>query len=306
MLRRTSTEVQVGTDPRWAVRLTDLTPSEADLLPDLEAVDPSLTDLLTRAHLTQGDEVSIPSGPRAVDAQVWSLLRPHADGADLVRGREQRVVAVLGLGPTGAGVAVGLATAGVGTILLDDGTPVRPVDVGPTGYRWTDVGAVRSSVAARMLRDVAPRVSTDSVRTPDVVVLVESDVADPDRAPALVTVGTVHLSVVVREADTVVGPLVLPGDGPCLRCLDLHRTDADPLWPVLARQLRSSAPSDEPATTAVVASGLATAAVLAHLDGAAGTARGTTFEISAPDVVPRQRTWAVHPDCGCTALPALA
>ena len=32
VLRRTATEVQVGTDPRWAVRLPDLTPAEADLL----------------------------------------------------------------------------------------------------------------------------------------------------------------------------------------------------------------------------------------------------------------------------------
>ena len=28
VLRRTATEVQVGTDPRWAVRLPDLTPDE--------------------------------------------------------------------------------------------------------------------------------------------------------------------------------------------------------------------------------------------------------------------------------------
>ena len=305
MLRRSATEVQVGTDPRWAVRLTDLTPSDADLLPDLDAVDPSLTELLSRAHLTQDDEVSIPSDPRAVDAQLWSLLRPFPDGAALVREREQRVVAVLGLGPTGLGLAVGLATAGVGTILLDDDAVVRPVDVGPTGYRWTDVGAVRASVAARMLRDVAPQVSTDSVRPPDVVVLVEADVADPGRAPVLVTEGTAHLSVVVREADTVVGPLVVPGHGPCLRCLDLHRTDADLAWPTLADQLRRSAPPDESAVTAVVASGLGTAAVLAHLDGAGSNSPGTTFEIAAPDAIPRERTWAVHPDCGCTALPAV-
>jgi hypothetical protein len=306
VLRRGATEVQVGTDPRWAVRLTDLTASDADLLPDLSAVDPTVVDLLTQAHLTQADDhPSLPSGPRAVDAQLWSLLRPFPDGGELVRAREQRVVAVLGLGPTGLGMAVGLAAAGVGTIVLDDATAVRPVDVGPTGYRWTDVGSVRVSVAARLLRDVAPQVSTASVRPPDVVVLVETDVADPGRAPSLVSAGTTHLSVVVREADTVVGPLVIPGNGPCLRCLDLHRADTDPAWPAFAAQLSSSAPPDESAVTAVVASGMGTAAVLAHLDGA-GHPHGTTFEIAAPDAIPRERTWAVHPDCGCTALPVVS
>ncbi len=304
MLRRTATEVQVGTDPRWAVRLTDLTPSQADLLPDLSAVDPPLTDLLTQAHLTQDAEVPVPGCPAAVDARIWSLLRPSADGDVVVDARTQRVVAVLGLGPTGLGIAVGLAAAGVGTVLLDDEHPVRPVDVGPTGYRWTDIGSARAAVAARLLRDVAPQVSTDAVRSPDVVVLVETDVADPHRAPVLVSVGTPHLSVVVREADTVVGPLVVPGQGPCLRCLDLHRTAADPGWPTLLDQLRGGATADEPAVTAVVASGLGTAAVLGHLDGAVGWPPGSVLEVAAPDAIPRQRTWAVHPDCGCTALPA--
>jgi hypothetical protein len=238
-----------------------------------------------------------------MDAQVWSLLSPGADGAAIVRARERRVVAVLGLGPTGLGIAAGLAAAGVGTVLLDDAGPVRPVDVGPTGFRWTDVGSARTSVASRLLRDIAPRVSTDSVRPPEVVVVVETDVADPDRGSTLVATGTPHLSVVVREADTVVGPLVVPGDGPCLRCLDLHRTDTDPAWPSLLRQLCTTAAADEHAVTSCVASGLGTAAVLAYLDGVTGSTLGTTYEIAAPDAVPHRRTWAVHPDCGCTALP---
>ena len=98
------------------------------------------------------------------------------------------------------------------------------------------------------------RVEVEPLEGVGVVVLVETDVADPERAPSLVAAGTAHLSVVVREADIVVGPLVVPGDGPCLRCLDLHRTDADPAWPTLAGQLRDSAPADESAVTAVVAS----------------------------------------------------
>ena len=303
VVRRTATEVQVGTDPRWAVRLTDLPTTDAERLPELLTADPVLVDLLTQARLTQeGPPAAGLSGPAAVDGQVWSLLRPGADGPSVVRARARRVVAVLGLGPTGLGTAAGLASAGVGTVLLDDDGPVRPVDVGPTGFRWTDVGSARTSVASRLLRDVAPHVSTDSARPPDVVVVVETDVADPDRGSALVAIGTPHLSIVVREADTVVGPLVVPGEGPCLRCLDLDRSDSDPAWRDLLGQLRTATPADEPAVTSCVASGLATAAVLAHLDGVSGTP-GLTYEVAAPDGVPHRRAWAVHPHCGCTALP---
>src|SRR6187431_281080 len=107
VLRRTATEVQVGTDPRWAVRLPDLTPAEADLL---QSVD-TRTDLADLAHLTAGREVDpdrvralvevlvqarltaedarrpLPHGPAAVDAGTWSLLRADGDGARVVRAR---------------------------------------------------------------------------------------------------------------------------------------------------------------------------------------------------------------------------
>ncbi|KRD44544.1 hypothetical protein ASE38_10595 [Cellulomonas sp. Root930] len=320
VLRRTTTEVQVGTDPRWAVRLTDLTPADADLL---MSVDPrtDLTELVARAvdveraralvavlvdaRLTDArPPAAVLRGPAAVDADVWSLLRPDGDGTRLVRARADRVVAVLGLGPTGLGIAVGLAAAGVGTLLLDDERPVRSTDVGVCGYRWADAGSAREHVAARLLRDVAPHVSTVSDRRPDVVVLVEDGVADPVRAPALVSGATAHLGVVVREADTVVGPLVVPGAGPCLRCLDLHRSDADDAWPTLAVQLRTGTTPSEPAVPAAVCAGIGAAAVLAHLDGLVGLGAGVTYEVSLPDAVPRRRTWAVHPECGCTALPA--
>ncbi len=46
-----------------------------------------------------------------------------------------------------------------------------------------------------------------------------------------------HLAVVFDDTGARVGPLVEPGDGPCLRCLDLGRRDADPAWPVIAAQL---------------------------------------------------------------------
>ena len=41
------------------------------------------------------------------------------------------------------------------------------------------------------------------------------------------------------------------------------------------------------------------------LDGFAPRTRSATVEISVPDAVPRERSWAVHPSCGCTALPGV-
>ena len=160
-----------------------------------------------------------------------------------------------------------------------------------------------------------PRGRGPGGRCPDVVVLVRPAAADSVSAGRLLAADVAHLSVVVREAGLIVGPLVLPGAGPCLRCLDLHRTDRDPAWPRLLAQLPgrpTPADAGETASSQLGAS-LAALQVLAHLDGLApmpaadgarGRARpasvGATLEVDLPDGLVSRRPWTVHPACGCS------
>jgi bacteriocin biosynthesis cyclodehydratase domain-containing protein len=334
VLRRAADEVQIGTDPRWAVRLTDLTAGEVQALtavddgaalPPLPRLDArvddagrprdAVVDLLRDARVlvdpaprrSTASASPLPSGASA-DAAVWSLVLDEPDGAAMVRARADRVVGFLGAGRLALTAAVTLASAGVGTVLLDDPSPVTTGDLGVGGFGARDVGSPRAEAAARVLRDLVPQVRTSAAdRTrPDVVVTVEHAVADGARARTLMAAEVVHLSVVLREADVLVGPLVRPGTSPCLRCLDLHRTEADPAWPVLAAQL-ATAPrhrvAREESVLAAVGGALAAAAVLAELDGRTPAVVGSSFEIAVPDVVPRLRVWPVHPECGCTGLP---
>jgi molybdopterin/thiamine biosynthesis adenylyltransferase len=331
VLRRIDSEVQIGTDARWAVRLTGLGPGEADLLRLLDD-DPELDSLVDRARACgvpavratdlldalQAARLTCRTPKRTrpavrtaagADAAVCSLLSDDGDGAAVVRARADRTVGVVGLGQLGLTIAVTLAAAGIGTMLLDDDGRVTSVDVGAAGYRLGDVGSLRVLVASRVLRDVAPDVRTEPAAgtVPDVVVLVERDVADPAAGLALVTAGLTHLSVVVREADALVGPLVVPGAGPCLRCVDLHRGDVDDCWPTVAAQLAGRATGarslrGEVGVLAGVCGALAAAEVLAHLDGGSPATRGASYEVTLPDVAPRRRPWVVHPSCGCTTL----
>ena len=331
VLRRTDSEVQIGTDARWAVRLAGLGPGEASLLRLLDD-DPELDSLVDRARAfgvadLRANELlaalqtarltcRTPASTRprvrtaaSADAAVWSLLRDDGDGAAVVRARADRTVGVVGLGPLGLTIAVTLAAAGVGTVLLDDDGRITSVDVGAAGYRLGDVGSRRVHVASRLVRDVAPDVRTEPPvgTVPDVVVLVERDVTDPATALALVTAGITHLSVVVREADALVGPLVVPGAGPCLRCVDLHRGDVDDCWPTVVAQLAGRATGvgvlrGEVGVLAGLCGALAAAEVLVHLDGGSPATRGASYEVTLPDVAPRRRPWVVHPSCGCTTL----
>jgi bacteriocin biosynthesis cyclodehydratase domain-containing protein len=133
-------------------------------------------------------------------------------------------------------------------------------------------------------------------------VLVRSAVADSVEAEGLQAGGVPHLSVVVRERGLVVGPLVVPGCGPCLRCLDLHRTGRDPAWPRVLAQLagRGAPRAAEETASALLGASLAALQVLCHLDGKARPAAlGATLEVELPDGLTSRRPWPPHPSCGC-------
>jgi hypothetical protein len=339
LLRRAPGEVQVGTDPRWSVRLTGLEPGEEEWLRALAAPSarrgegvetgtPSpgrraaLVRLLEDAHLLvparRRRPVSPAPGHGEADVGVLSALRPDGAGHRVLATRARATVAVVGLGRVGASLAVHLATAGVGTVVLEDRGTVLATDVGVGAYRLRDVGAPREAAVRRLVEEVAPgvvvtadaRPSADVAAAagppallPDVVVVVEHGAADPERVVRIVGEGVAHLSVVVREADVVVGPFVRPGLDPCLTCVDLHHADADPCWPQLARQLRARAVrADEESSLAASAAAVALGQVLAALDGLVPRAATTRIEIPAPDAVPRLRETGRHPRCGCDEL----
>lgn len=324
VLRRAHDEVQVGTDPRWAVRVTGLAPEQVDALlaPGGRALDGRLPgvvlDRLGVAGLlrapTRPSRLVVPA--LAPEVVGHGLARADGDVVAALRRRSAAVVSVAGLDRVGLGVAVTLAASGVGCLHLDDDRPVRPEDV-CGGLTADDVGRPRAHAAADALARAAPRVRVrreQGGRAPDVVVTAATDAVDPVAALALVAADVPHLPVVSREADCVVGPFVAPPvpgpaqrqpPAPCLRCLDLHRAAADPAWPTVLAQL--TAPHRPPVTgptaaVAAVAAGLAAAEVLAHLDGDRPRTVGAQYEVPVPDAVPRRRVWAAHPECGCAAL----
>lgn len=320
MLWQGPTRVRIGMDPRWSVVLEDLSPSAARALATLprgaddersvraamrrESVPPDEAAAVL-AHLRDALHLVPARTPDSPDTTAWGLLAADGDGAAVLERRRAAAVRVCGLGRLGAAVATTLAAAGVGRLELVDDAPVTRHDVGPSGARLPDVGSPRVSAVARALHDVAPGVQTPPAGgAVDLVVLVEQHVTDPAAHRPLVTDAVAHLSVVAREASVLVGPLVRPGVTPCLRCLDLHRTDADPDWPTLAAQLACRAGDAVESVLAAVAGPLAAAQALAFLDGRTATVEGATLEVPLPDAVPRLARWATHPACGCTGLPA--
>ena len=240
-----------------------------------------------------------------LSADVASLALVRGDGGLVALDhRRSASVLVAGAGRVGMAVALTLATAGVGAVdVVDDGL-TRPEDTGVGALDLRDVGRSREEAAREHLLAAAPSLAGGRLEQPDLVVLAPMRGDEPERARRLVLDGTAHLVAEVRDTTGIVGPLVLPGRSPCLRCLDLTRTDLDPTWPAVAAQLASATVSreacDGPLAVAVAAQ--AAMQVLALLDGTADPAAlAGTLELALPDWRWRRRSWPVHPECGCSA-----
>ena len=140
------------------------------------------------------------------------------------------------------------------------------------------VDALRCS-GARINHTSQPHVVVRTDNT-DLVVLTDHLVADPRLVRDLHDAGVAHLPVRVRDGAGLVGPMVIPGVTSCLGCADLHRSDRDAAWPVVAAQLRDTVGTADRATV------LATAALaLGQVESVIRAVRGDLDPITADNPV---------------------
>lgn len=135
----------------------------------------------------------------------------------------------------------------------------------------------------------------------DLVILTGTVAVDPVVTAALTRTGQAHLHVHCRDGRVVVGPTVVPGATPCLRCTDLFRARRDPRWPFVAAQLIDRAPdAGVPALTAAAALVLAEIAATREPRAPLQTI-GATVEINPAEGLWRRLEWPAVPDCDCGA-----
>ncbi len=270
-LWRDTHTLQIGLDPNHSLVLTNLPAGAGRLLAHLDGTLDRTAIRLTARDLGMASEVADDLVGALEGGAV--LQEEFPGGAAAVRARRAAAeVLVVGDGAVATGIADLLAAAAVGAVQRPRGS-----------------------------RDVPPVPGA----APDLVVLAPVTGPALELRDDLMREGTPHLSASVRELTGVVGPLVIPGRTSCLRCHDLHRTDRDSAWPLLAAQLatptRQCRETGDGVLAALVASCAALQA-LAFIDGCGpipATVDGT-LEVALPDWRIRRRSWAAHPGCGCT------
>lgn len=301
---------QIGLDPQTAVLVEDLVPALAAMLDEIGTgelddgrgvgTEPLLARAVARGAPRPAAErllVELIRSGGLVDAAAEALQARSATAA---------TVLVDGDGPLAIGVVIGLAAAGVTVCHRARGT-VRAADLG-TGLLDADVGRPRSDAATDAVRRLVPDARTGApTARPDLVVLCDAAIPDPVRVDALLADRVRHLPVRLSDGLGVVGPLVLPGRTPCLRCVELHHGDRDPSWPLLAAQLANRIGRADSACTLATAA-LATAQVLRALgtDGGAPPTVAAVLELDPSTGTLVRRVTAPHAGCGCvTGRPGL-
>jgi bacteriocin biosynthesis cyclodehydratase domain-containing protein len=115
------------------------------------------------------------------------------------------------------------------------------------------------------------------------------------------------LAVVLSDRSVQVGPLAVPDAGPCLHCIDRHRTDADSAWPALASQLTGRPTPTESSPLALLETTAAVAwAADDWLTRAHNPLAGSALVLDVGSGRVSRRGWQPHPECGCRALPGSA
>lgn len=161
---------------------------------------------------------------------------------------------------------------------------------GPTAFR------VRTLLANLGIEE--PSVTDE----PELVVLVGQYVFSPERHGHWLRRDIPHLPVVFSDSAARVGPLVEPGLGPCLTCLELAHIDTDPAWPAMACQLAArQAPSETPRLSFEVAARVA-GLVQDRLETGRSPVFARSLRIDAITGTITRSVHRLHERCGCQAL----
>ena len=136
----------------------------------------------------------------------------------------------------------------------------------------------------------------------DLAVIVGYYALPPERYGRWLRRDIPHLPVVFSDTEIRVGPLIEPGSGPCLGCLELSHIDADAAWPAIAIQLLALPEVVEDVGQQIEVSALVAGWVIDRLRAARPGPGTTAAVIAVATGVVTLREHRPHERCGCRSL----
>ncbi|WP_040160365.1 hypothetical protein [Nigerium massiliense] len=237
--------------------------------------------------------------PGVDEGWLRRLLR-ELDAAGLLDagGRPDTEVGVIGAGPLAQEV-VSLLLSFTDVWVAD--TAAREERSGRAGRRraWRELAAGRDHDL-----QLADHWHSAVSRPADLLVLAPDTVeVDRSQTDQVVRHHRPHLVVTCDAERGIVGPFVMPGETPCLRCRDVTRRRATTGWAAFLMRLTETRSAADPVVRSWAAA-TAAAQARAFLAGQIPDTVGRTLELSADAGVLEGTSWGRQDECGCARVPA--
>jgi bacteriocin biosynthesis cyclodehydratase domain-containing protein len=229
-----------------------------------------------------------------------------------VSNAQERMIAALAIGVSRPGLVMVARAAGATELdatrlLIALGPVLRPSKPEQSRHTVAIVGAgptvdrIAGALAETGLQVVVDR-SVGDIPC-DLGIAIGHYVFDPDVYGFWLRRDIPHLPIVFADGSATIGPLVEPGSGPCLYCLEFYRRDADARWSTLASQLWGCRSAAETPLVSREVAAMAARMVVRRLSGGASdspaSSAATSFRIGAETGEIVRGEWMPHPDCGC-------
>lgn len=242
---------------------------------------------------------------------IRASLLNSADGATVLMERKFRTVHIDDLSAPGLALTLGLASAGVGRVVTHDQSFVQEKDLGPSGYPTqllgrTKVDAVRALLASspnQMGVIQGHKLTARNLEAIDCAAIIAHEAIEPRRYVQWLNRDVPHLALSFEVDHASVSPLIVPGRGPCLFCLEQARVNLDPSWPVIASQLITTKERLDDSASRLFCAGVAIQKILGHLDfvGAFGQTEkelvGYRLNLASGTIA--EFRWTEHEACSC-------
>lgn len=205
---------------------------------------------------------------------IRASLLNSADGATVLMERKFRTVHIDDLSSAGLALTLGLASAGVGRVVTHDQSFVETKDLGPSGYPSQLLGKTKVEAVKALLASspnqmgVVPghKLTPRNLEAIDCAAIIAHEAIEPRRYVQWLNRDVPHLALIFEVDQATVSPLIVPGRGPCLFCLEQARINSDPSWPVLASQLITTKERLDDTSSRLFCAGVAIQKILGHLD----------------------------------------
>lgn len=167
-----------------------------------------------------------------------------------------------------------------------------------------DIGLQLEKRAAELARElslfpVGTTNKTEVVEAKSLMVAVGTVPAD--QIQQWMSLGIPHLIIGIPECESIeIGPIVIPGQTPCARCIAMTREDQNPVWKEIALQKALMPTMEVPVAVAHHVAGIAAMELLHFVDEGLSPLIGASSRINFHGALASAgQAFARHPACGC-------